>query len=79
MREAAADAVVLLKNDKQILPLSSKTKSIAIIGPNAQARVISGGGSAQLKPTYVVTPYEGIIANAPEGLEFVYSIGAYGS
>ena len=78
LRTAAADTIVLLKNDKRVLPLSDKVKSIAVIGPNAKARVISGGGSAALKPSYVVTPYEGIVANAPEGVEVHYSVGCYG-
>lgn len=77
MREAAADAVVLLKNDKQILPLSSKTKSIAIIGPNAKIPMISGGGSAALRPTYAVSPLEGISSAAKElGIDVKYALGA---
>jgi beta-glucosidase len=33
--EAARESIVLLKNDKNILPLSKDIKSIAVIGPNA--------------------------------------------
>lgn len=36
--EAARQSVVLLKNDKQILPLSKDLKRIAVIGPNADER-----------------------------------------
>ncbi|KAF9066008.1 beta-glucosidase [Rhodocollybia butyracea] len=36
-------------------------KKIAIIGGNAKARVLSGGGSAALKPSYFISPYEGIV------------------
>jgi beta-glucosidase len=32
---AARESIVLLKNDKQVLPLSKQLKSIAVIGPNA--------------------------------------------
>lgn len=32
-REIAAKSIVLLKNEKQLLPLSKQTKSIALIGP----------------------------------------------
>jgi beta-glucosidase len=32
---AARESVVLLKNDKNILPLNKQIKSIAVIGPNA--------------------------------------------
>ncbi len=80
-RRLASAGMVLLKNERGVLPLkpSSTRKRVAIIGPNAQACVISGGGSAQLSPTYVVTPYEGILANAPEGFDFIHTVGAYGA
>lgn len=34
-REVARESVILLKNQNQLLPLSKKLKSIAVIGPNA--------------------------------------------
>jgi beta-glucosidase len=44
-------SIVLLKNDKQQLPLdASKVKSIAIIGGHADVGMLSGGGSAQVDP-----------------------------
>ena len=44
-------SIVLLKNDKGILPLNaSRVKSIAIIGGHADVGMISGGGSAQVDP-----------------------------
>ncbi|GAA5896930.1 hypothetical protein JCM6882_007310 [Rhodosporidiobolus microsporus] len=63
LREAASNGVVLLKNDKQLLPLSSssvKGKKIAVIGSNAKVAFPSGGGSASLATTYVVSPLDGI-------------------
>ncbi|KXN87735.1 putative beta-glucosidase I [Leucoagaricus sp. SymC.cos] len=76
-RSLAADGMVLLKNDRDVLPLSSnKVKRVAIIGPNAKERVVSGGGSAALKPSYVISPWEGITAN-PAGIEFTHHIGCY--
>ena len=80
-RRLAADGMVLLKNDNNVLPLNagSNVKKVAIIGPNAKERVISGGGSAALKASYVVTPYEGLLANAPEGVQFDYEVGCYGT
>ncbi|KAI0693903.1 putative beta-glucosidase from glycoside hydrolase family GH3 [Cytidiella melzeri] len=77
-RQLAADGMVLLKNEGAVLPLKpGKVKKVAIIGPNAKERVISGGGSAQLKASYVVTPYDGLISNAPEDIEFDYLVGCY--
>ena len=80
-RKVAADGMVLLKNDGPALPLKSipgKKMKVAVIGPNAKERIISGGGSAQLKPSYVISPYEGLVDNAPEGIEFSYEVGCYG-
>ncbi|KAJ6539657.1 glycoside hydrolase family 3 protein [Mycena capillaripes] len=77
LRTAAADAVVLLKNDKNILPLSSDLKKIAVIGPNAKLAMTSGGGSARLLSTYTVSPLEGISTVAKEiGAEIKYAVGA---
>jgi beta-glucosidase len=44
-------SIVLLKNEKAILPLTAaKIHSIAIIGGHADVGMISGGGSAQVDP-----------------------------
>ncbi|KAK6908632.1 hypothetical protein I203_102635 [Kwoniella mangroviensis CBS 8507] len=75
MRQSAADAVILLKNDRGILPLPKTGKRIAVIGPNAERAQIFGGGSAALKPTYTVSPLEGIGAAVGEGSEVVYARG----
>ncbi|KAJ7489184.1 beta-glucosidase [Mycena latifolia] len=79
MRRAAAQSIVLLKNDGGLLPLRPQNlKKIAIIGGNAKAMVLSGGGSAALKASYFVSPYQGIVdalAATPE-VEIAYSEGA---
>jgi len=47
----AEEGMVLLKNEKNVLPLdASRVKSIAIIGGHADVGMISGGGSAQVDP-----------------------------
>ncbi|KIY64591.1 glycoside hydrolase family 3 protein [Cylindrobasidium torrendii FP15055 ss-10] len=77
-RRLAADGIVLLKNKGDILPFEEGTKrKIAIMGPNAKETVISGGGSAQLKPTYVITPFDGIANAAPKDVEVKYELGCY--
>jgi beta-glucosidase len=56
-RQAAIEGMVLLKNDRDLLPLSkSKIKSVALIGPNAYPAVPVGGGSARVEP-FVATSY----------------------
>lgn len=56
-------------------------KKIAIVGGNAKAVVLSGGGSASLKPSFFTTPYDGILQSISElskDVEFTYSEGAVG-
>lgn len=78
-RDLAAESIVLLKNDSDVLPLEpAKVKRLLVVGPNAKERIISGGGSAALKATYTVTPFEGIESTAYEGLVIDYHIGCYG-
>ena len=48
-RKIEESSAVLLKNEGGVLPLNAASlKSIAIIGPHADAEMISGGGSAQV-------------------------------
>ncbi|KAG8738833.1 hypothetical protein FRC10_006444 [Ceratobasidium sp. 414] len=65
LRESAGNANVLLKNDADLLPLPLSLKSVAVIGPNADAPVYSGGGSANLRPYTHTTALEGIRAALP--------------
>ncbi|KAF5348348.1 hypothetical protein D9758_010946 [Tetrapyrgos nigripes] len=62
MHQVATQSIVLLKNETELLPLKPQDlKKIAIVGGNAQAVVLSGGGSAALKPSYFISPYQGIV------------------
>ncbi|GJN89025.1 hypothetical protein Rhopal_001999-T1 [Rhodotorula paludigena] len=78
-REVTSESIVLLKNDQQVLPLRKETlKKLAVLGPNAKARTVSGGGSAYLTSSYVITPYEGIkSALAGSEVELAYKAGCY--
>jgi beta-glucosidase len=49
-RQAAADGMVLLRNENGMLPLPADIKRIAIIGGNASLGVLSGAGSSQVTP-----------------------------
>ena len=79
MRKVASDTIVLLKNETKILPLKGDSlKKVAILGGNAKARILSGGGSASLKPSFFVSPYDGIVNSLPKGVEITYAEGARG-
>lgn len=76
VREAAAEGIVLLKNEQQVLPLQQEQlTSIAVIGPNAQVAQITGGGSAQVNAHYAVTPFEGIVARVGDHVRVGYEQG----
>ncbi|CUM65538.1 uncharacterized protein PRCAT00003184001 [Priceomyces carsonii] len=75
LRTVAAESIVLLKNEDNILPLRQNEK-IAVIGPNAKQAIYCGGGSAALVPYSTVTPFEGIVNKL--GTLPRYTVGAYG-
>ena len=53
-RKVAADSIVLLKNEKSILPLQ-KSQSIALIGEFAVKPRFQGSGSSLINPTKIAT------------------------
>ena len=59
--QAAREAIVLLKNEKGLLPLKKTLRSVAVIGPNADSPRNQLGDYAPLViPQHVVTVLEGI-------------------
>lgn len=67
LREAAASSIVLLKNEAQVLPVEPKQgMKVAVIGSNAKNPPYAGGGSANLLPTYTITPLKAIEDAAAE-------------
>jgi len=65
---AGREGIVLLKNDKGLLPLSKNLKSVAVIGPNA-AEVMNqiGDYSPNTIPQHIVSILEGIRAKLGTG------------
>ncbi len=64
--DVAAEAVVLLKNDNNILPIDPQTTmTIAVIGENATRPMTPAGGSSELKAKYEVSPLDGVKAHFP--------------
>jgi beta-glucosidase len=59
--DIAAESIVLLKNEKQLLPLKTgSVKSIAVIGDNAVHRFSNEGFGAGVKARYEVNALQGI-------------------
>ncbi|MDW8147943.1 MAG: glycoside hydrolase family 3 C-terminal domain-containing protein [Roseiflexaceae bacterium] len=76
IRRAAAEGIVLLKNEGGILPLNlANLSSLAIIGPNAKTAQIMGGGSAQVNAHYAISPYDGIAARVGDQVNLKYALG----
>jgi beta-glucosidase len=75
-REAAGEAIVLLKNAEGVLPLEAdRLQSIAVIGENAERAQIQGGGSAHVAPHYVISPLDGIVDKVGGSVKVDYEIG----
>jgi beta-glucosidase len=76
-REAAREAIVLLRNDGTLPLDASGLQRVAVIGPNAERGQIMGGGSAALRPHYRVGPLEALRAALPSSVEVVYERGCW--
>ena len=76
LRKAAADGMVLLKNEGS-LPLKKNIKKLAVIGPNASEAQIIGGGSASLRPHYQIHPLEAVQERLGHETEILYSKGCH--
>ena len=71
--QAAQEAMVLLKNENKTLPLDKESiRSVAVIGPNADA-VELGGYSGS--PAVEVSPLQGIKAMVGDQVEVRYALG----
>jgi beta-glucosidase len=73
--EAARESVVLLKNEKNTLPLRKDLKSIAVIGPNAdEVQELLGNYNGQ--PSRATTPLEGLRQKVSLRTKVLYAQGA---
>ncbi|WP_073926956.1 beta-glucosidase [Streptomyces sp. CB03911] len=75
-QKVAQEGSVLLKNSASVLPVASSVRSIAVIGDDAGAGVMTqGGGSAAVNAPHVVTPYQGIKSRAGAGTTVTFAQG----
>ncbi|MBB3034869.1 beta-glucosidase BglX [Alteriqipengyuania lutimaris] len=77
-RDVARKSMVLLKNEGDVLPLAASAKRIAVIGPlgNSKPDMIGSWAAAGDRGTRPVTVFEGMQANARDGVSVEYARGA---
>jgi len=76
IRKAGSEAIVLLKNEGNLLPLEGDAiHSVAIIGSPAQTITFQGGGSSEVNPHYVINPLEAIQTRYGSTLDVTYAPG----
>jgi beta-glucosidase len=74
--QAAREGIVLLRNEKKMLPLKKNIKSIAVIGPVADASIEQlGDYFPHNVPQDVITVLEGIKAKVPSNAKITYVKG----
>ncbi|MBD0777093.1 glycoside hydrolase family 3 C-terminal domain-containing protein [Maribacter sp. ANRC-HE7] len=74
--DIAAESIVLLKNDSNLLPLQlEEVNSIAVIGNNATKKNALGGFGAGVKTKREVTPLDGLKNKLPENIKINYAEG----
>lgn len=71
-REAAREAIVLLKNEGNVLPLKKEIKSIAVIGPNADVVKLGGYSGFGMKTVSIL---DGIKSKLGSAVKVTYEKG----
>ncbi|HRG18265.1 MAG TPA: glycoside hydrolase family 3 N-terminal domain-containing protein [Flavobacterium lutivivi] len=78
-REVAAKSIVLLKNEKGILPLSKDLKTIAFIGPMVKPKRANHGFWAidvkEIDSSYIVSQWEGLVNKIGKKSKLLYAKG----
>ena len=74
--QSAAEAIVLLRNSKDLLPVDfTKIKSLAVIGDNATRKHCSGGLSSEIKALYEITPLDALTRKYGSTLKINFAQG----
>ncbi len=78
IRQAARESMVLLKNERNVLPLApTEVAALAVTGPMARTGTIRGGGSAFVNPHYVVHPLAAIQQAVSAETDILYEKGCH--
>ena len=79
----AEEGIVLLKNERNILPLDrARSKKIAVLGPDAHPGVPAGWGSSYVNPYYAVSVLDGLMNNKGPAMTVDYfgvGVGNFGT
>lgn len=74
--EAARESIILLKNETRMLPLKpEKQKRILLIGENAGKLHANGGGSAEIKALYEISPLMGLKSHLGGNAQVAFAQG----
>ena len=77
-RRIGGEGIVLLKNDRGVLPVSGSARKILVVGENAVKMMTVGGGSSSLKAQHEISPLDGLRARAGKDVEVLYARGYVG-
>ena len=56
----AREGIVLLQNERNVLPIQAEGKKILVVGENAIKMMTVGGGSSSLKAQHEISPLQGL-------------------
>lgn len=75
---AAEESIVLLKNEEHLLPLNPENlQELLVIGDNANRLQALGGGSAEIKALYEISPLMGLKSQLGGNTKVTYAKGYY--
>ena len=77
-RTIAEEGIVLLKNERDNLPIAADAKRILVVGENAIKMMTVGGGSSSLKVKYECSPLDGLRAYYAGRAEVAFARGYVG-
>ena len=72
-RRAAEEAVVLLKNEGDVLPFDKKVRNVLVIGHLAAQANTGDHGSSNVYPPSVITALDGIREKLGDGVEVIHA------
>lgn len=75
--ETARESIVLLKNEEHILPLSKDMDRLLVVGCNADTLHAGGGGSAEIRALYEISPLLGLKMQLGGNTDIAFMPGYY--